>query len=100
MNINVLQKKLFAAARATPPAERVPYAFEQRIMAQLQPAPVADAWSEWGAALWRAAGPCVAVMLLAGVWTFIAGEPVASADSFAVALEETVQAPLDPGDAL
>ena len=31
MNLEPLQKKLLAAARAHPPSDRVPYAFEQRI---------------------------------------------------------------------
>ena len=35
MNIAELQKKLLAAARANPPGDRVPYAFEKRVMALL-----------------------------------------------------------------
>ncbi len=69
MNIAKLQSKLIAAARALPPSDRVPYAFEKRIMAQLTVVPTPDGWSLWSYALWRAAAPCVAVMLLLGGWT-------------------------------
>lgn len=69
MNIAELHKKLIAAARTESPSDRVPYAFEKRIMAAIKAAPVADAWSLWGGALWRAAAPCVAVMLAISAWT-------------------------------
>ena len=35
MNLAELERKLIAAARANPPSDRVPYAFEKRIMARL-----------------------------------------------------------------
>ncbi len=35
MNLAELQKKLIAAARANPPGDGVPYAFEKRVMALL-----------------------------------------------------------------
>ena len=56
MNLDDLQKKLLAAARSHPPVDAVPYAFEKRIMARLGAARnVADGWTFWGRALWRAA---------------------------------------------
>ena len=64
MNPAELQQKLIAAARATPPAEHVPYAFEKRIMARLEGRAAVDAWGLWGRALSRAAMCCVAFMLL------------------------------------
>lgn len=73
MNTTELQKKLMAAARSTAPDDRVPYAFEKRIMALLASAKPLDAWTLWGHALWRAAVSCVAVTLLAGAWTVWSG---------------------------
>jgi len=67
MNLPELQQKLIAAARHQPPDERVPYAFEQRIMAQLAARAGADHWVFWARGLWRAAASCVAVALLLGV---------------------------------
>ena len=57
MNLAELERKLIAAARANPPSDRVPYAFEKRIMARLAARPVADGWALWARALWRAAAP-------------------------------------------
>lgn len=72
MKIPELHSKIIAAARALPPGDRVPYAFEKRIMAHLAALPKPDGWSLWGHALLHAAAPCVAVMLLLGAWTFYA----------------------------
>ena len=70
MNLNELQRKLTAAARAQAPGDRVPYAFEKRIMARLTACPVPDTLSLWAQSLWRAAVPCVAVVMLLGVTSF------------------------------
>ena len=64
MNLAELERKLIAAARANPPSDRVPYAFEKRILARLAARPTLDRWELWGRALWRAAAPCIAIMLL------------------------------------
>ena len=72
MNLAELERKLIAAARANPPSDRVPYAFEKRIMARLAARPMADDWELWARALWRAAAPCVAIMVLLGAWSFFA----------------------------
>lgn len=68
MNLDNLQTKLIAAARAMPPNDRVPYAFEKRVMARLLAGRV-DWLGAWSAALWRAAVSCVAIVLLAGTWS-------------------------------
>jgi hypothetical protein len=65
MNLDNLQLKLIAAARAAQPGDHVPYAFEKRIMARLEGACV-DLLGAWSAALWRAALGCVAVVVLSG----------------------------------
>ncbi|HVY71661.1 MAG TPA: hypothetical protein VHH73_17150 [Verrucomicrobiae bacterium] len=64
MNTDALQKKLLAAARATPPGDHVPYAFERRIMARIKALPAADPLAQLTSALWRAAIPCVGVMVV------------------------------------
>ncbi len=68
--MNELHQKLIAAARRTAPDERVPYAFEKRIMARITSGAHVDTLAMWSHALWRAAVSCVAIMALSGVWTF------------------------------
>lgn len=68
MNLDQLERKLLSAAQRTPPDERVPYAFEQRIMTRLRGRPVTDRWSEWATGLWRAAVPCLTVTVILGLW--------------------------------
>ena len=71
MNLDNLQRKLIAAARTQMPSDRVPLAFEKRIMARLEGA-CTDLLGAWSKALWRAAFGCVAIMLVSGVlslWT-------------------------------
>lgn len=66
-------QKLLAVARSIPPDNRVPYAFEKRIMACVaELAVLADPWAFWERGLVRAAGLCVVVTLLfAGVSFFV-----------------------------
>ena len=51
--------------------DRVPYAFEKRVMAHIKetPQPAVNIWVQWSQALWRATIPCFAVMVLAVVWS-------------------------------
>ena len=95
MNLVELRNKLFAATRWNAPSDHVPYAFEQRVMARLASRPVADHWALWAAGLWRAAAPCVAVVLLLGVWTFVETRSDADSTTLASALEDAVLAPTD-----
>lgn len=69
MDENTILTRLLAAARARPPGETVPYAFEQRIMARLTGRRMEDNWSIWGKALWRAAAACVALSIMFSVWS-------------------------------
>lgn len=71
MKLDLLQEKLLAAARAHPPGDRVPFAFEKRILACLKESPALDVAALWSRALWRAATACVALALLLGVWSLI-----------------------------
>ncbi|HTL58156.1 MAG TPA: hypothetical protein VL361_20885 [Candidatus Limnocylindrales bacterium] len=69
MDLNKLQNQLIKIARANPPSDRVPYAFEKRVMTLLRTAPLVDAWDLWARGLWRAATPCLVVLLLsAWIW--------------------------------
>lgn len=95
MNLAELKQKLVAAARANPPSDQVPYAFEKRIMARLAARPVVDDWALWARALWRAAAPCAAIMLLLGAWSFFAPPTSASANDVSQQLEQTLLAAVD-----
>ena len=104
MNLEHLQKKLLAAAKANPPADRVPLAFEQRILAHLAAKPAVDPAALWSRALWRATVPCLALMLvMIGVEFFPKGNltttsplgnavTTATAEDLPVAFEQTLLA--------
>ncbi len=91
MNLNNLQTKLVTAARAIPPDEHVPYAFEKRIMARLADGVRVDLLSAWSHALGRAALPCIAIMLLSGAW-FLWSDHQQNKTDFSQELETAVLA--------
>jgi len=95
MNLDELQRELIAADRANPPSDRVPFAFEKRIMARLPARPRPDEWALWSRALWRAAAPCVAVMLLLSAWSFFAPNTSAPANDLSQDFENTLLAAVD-----
>lgn len=95
MNLDELQRKLIAAARAQRPDDRVPYAFSKRMMARLPSAPAADGWALWARALWRAAAACMAVALLSGALTFFRPPATPAADDLAQDFEQTMLAATD-----
>jgi hypothetical protein len=95
MNLVELQKKLMAAARANQPDDRVPYAFEKRILALITSRTVADTWAIWARALWRAAASCVAITLLLGMWAFFNSTSNANADDLSQSFENTLLASVD-----
>jgi hypothetical protein len=97
MNLDGLHRKLIKVARANPPSDRVPYAFEKRIMASLKGHVVLDQWAVWARALWRATAPCIAIVLLLAVWSLVspavsALNPGSPAVDIAQDLENTVLA--------
>jgi len=67
MNLAELHGKLIAAGRLHKPDDRVPYAFEKRIMALIAERKTVDKWVFWTRGLWRAAASCVAVAVVCGV---------------------------------
>ena len=68
MNLENLHNKLITAARATQADDRVPYAFEKRVMARLADSVRVDLLGAWSAALWRGALACLVVTMLSGAW--------------------------------
>jgi len=97
MNLEQLQHKLLVVARANPPADRVTYAFEKRVLARLKDSPAFDPSALWARALWRAAAPCVALTFLLGVWSFIGSSDTAGNDGeeFSQHFEQTMLAAVD-----
>jgi hypothetical protein len=93
MNIAELERKLIAAARAHPPAETVPYAFEQRVMARLREGPRYDATAFWARSLWRAALSSLAVVLMLSAFTWFA-PATDGVETFSQEFESTVLAPV------
>ncbi|HEX4645441.1 MAG TPA: hypothetical protein VH598_07505 [Verrucomicrobiae bacterium] len=101
MNLERLNQKLIAAARANPPGDAVPYAFEKRIMARLSGRTVPDIWGMWGQALSRAAAVCVLAMLGLALWSHFGPEP--NSETLSQDVERTLFAAVDnsvPGDQL
>ncbi|MFO1476646.1 MAG: hypothetical protein U1F98_08350 [Verrucomicrobiota bacterium] len=93
MNISELEKKLMAAARSRKPDDRVPLAFEKRIMARLgsgQP-DLLGVWAQW---LWRGAAASVGVMLVLGAIALFHPAPAAQPD-LAQDFEQTMLAAVD-----
>lgn len=88
------EKLIYAAARALPPSDHVPYAFEKRIMAALSGETPVDPWAVWSRLLWRAAAPCVAIMVAMSLWTVATSAGESTSVPLATDLEQTVLAPL------
>lgn len=98
MKSEELQRKLLSAARAHPPGEEVPYAFEKRITALLRAHPAPDSVTLWARALWRAVVPCVAVALLLSAWAFLANSTETTAgvsEDLSQHIEQTLLAAAD-----
>ncbi len=94
MNLAELERKLIAVARARPVSDAVPYAFEKRIMAQLK-AQTVDEWSLWARALWRAAAPCIAIMLVLAGWSLFTPTNTAPGVDISQQFENAVLAAAD-----
>jgi len=94
MNLIELHKKLIGAARANPPSVRVPLAFEKRIIALL-PQQAVDGWAQWAGALWRAAVPCVLIMLLLSAWSFFGAYPTTTSSDLSQEIDNTILAAAD-----
>ncbi len=100
MNLNELQKKLTTAARQQPPDDRVPYAFEKRIVALIAERSEAARRDFWARGLWRAAVSCVALAVICGAVSVFAPEVADSGNDLSQDLENTLLASADTTDAL
>ncbi len=98
MNLTELEKKLIAAARLQAPDDRVPYAFEKRIMAQLAARAGADHWVFWARGLWRAAASCVAVAVVIGAVSLFLPETPDNGNDLSQDFENTLLASADLPD--
>ena len=93
MEMNHLTPEEFVKlARQVPRDERVPYAFEKRVMANLTSVSSPDPLTQWGRALWRAVAPCLAVTVIAAFVSFTQATEAPAADLDA-ALESAVLTP-------
>jgi len=72
MNQAQLHQKLIEAAKNRRVDDRVPLAFEKRIMALLKDCTPRDLWGMWAPGLLRAAASCVAVTILLSAWSWFA----------------------------
>lgn len=93
MGESELQEKLLAAARAVPDDDRVPYAFEKRIMAQLAGRRAVDPMALWGHALWRGAVFCVALVAVLFVGSLFMPSP--NTETLPQAVESALLAAMD-----
>jgi hypothetical protein len=99
MNLNELQKKLIAAARADVPVDHVPYAFEKRVSALLASRVAPQALDAWVTGLWRAAVSCVGVALVCGMLALFAPASAnASSDDLSQNLDNTLLSSVDQSD--
>lgn len=98
MNLVELQKKLTAAARLQPADERVPYAFEKRVMALIAERAGADRWAAWSRGLWRAAISCVVVALVLGALSWFMPSAPDNTNDLSQAFENTLLASADQPD--
>jgi peptidoglycan/LPS O-acetylase OafA/YrhL len=99
MDLIDLQRKLMAAARANPPSDGVPYAFEKRISALLAGKAAFDPWTGWARGLSRAAALCVLVVLFVAAWSVFL--PTSNQETLSQDVETTLFAAVDnaPTDA-
>jgi len=93
-----LRTKLIAVARAHPPGESVPYAFEKRVIALIAARAAADQLAFWVRGLWQAAVSCVAVALLLGAWAFFNPPSSNNTEDLSQNFENTLLASVDQSD--
>ncbi len=66
---------MLKAARAHPPSDQVPYAFEKRITELIAARKVEDKSVFLLRTLWRGAFSCLAVVLVLGAWLYFRPAP-------------------------
>ena len=90
MNLAQLRNKLLAAAKANPPGDAVPYAFEKRILARLTGRPATDDWAQWVRSLWFGAAACSLIALGMCLWAYAPDDEVELAMDFSQTIEQTL----------
>lgn len=90
MDLEKLHQELVATAKANPPHDQVPYAFEKRIMARLAAPLRVDEWALCGRWLWRAVAPCMSLMVVLGVWVLATTHPEPESQNIEQAIENTL----------
>ena len=86
MNLAELERKLIAAARANPPSDRVPYAFEKRIMARLAEPARRGHRGALGARLVARGGLVRGGGVALGAWFFLSPPGASQSASFDAAI--------------
>jgi hypothetical protein len=98
MNIAELQRKLTAAARNQPADDRVPYAFEKRILALIAERAEASRHILWARGFWRAAVSCVALAVVCGAVSFFTPATADNSNDLSQDFENTLLASVDQAD--
>ena len=98
MNFGELQRKLTNAARVQAPDDRVPYAFEKRIMALIAERDTVSGRLLWARALWRAAVSCVVLAAICGAVSFFMPTSADNANDLSQDFENTLLASVDQAD--
>ena len=98
MNLAELQQKLTNAARLQAPDDRVPYAFEKRIMALVAERAAVSGRLLWTRAMWRAAVSCVALAAVCGAVSFFIPATADNANDLSQDFENTLLASVDQAD--
>ena len=98
MNLAELRQKLTSAARLQTPDDRVPYAFEKRIMARIAERAAASGRVLWARGLWRAAISCVAVAVVCGAVSFFTPAAPDNNNDLSQDFENTLLASVDQAD--
>ena len=101
MNPAELHKKLIAAAKTQAPDDRVPYAFEKRVMAHLSEQAGMDQWVFWARGLWRAAVSGLAIVAVLGaVSLFLPRAADKNVGDLSQDFENTLLATMDQGETM
>lgn len=98
MNLAELQKKLTQAARLRPADERVPYAFEKRVMAVLSARGAVNSNIFWVRGLWKAAISCVILAILLGAMSLLTPPSSDNPKDLSQDFENTLLVSVNQGD--
>ena len=100
MNSAEFHKKLIAAAKTQPPDDRVPYAFEKRVMAHLSERAGVDQWVFWARGLWRAAVSGMVVVAIVVAISLFMPKSAGNGTDLSQDFENTLLATVDQGESM